>query len=87
MERALASGVAKPEQARKLPWHQTILPHHQPPRELKTWAGLKLTSYSITKYDSTVQQGPQRSRRGPWNNITQKPASIFPDDDEAVLVR
>ena len=24
---------------------------------------------------------------GPRNNITQKPASIFPDDDETVLVR
>jgi len=28
-----------------------------------------------------------RSRRGSWNNITQKPASIFPDDGRVVLVR
>ena len=26
------------------------------------------------------------SRHGPWNNITRNPASLFPDDDEAVLV-
>jgi len=26
------------------------------------------------------------SRRGPQSKITQKPASIFPDDDGAVLV-
>ena len=31
--------------------------------------------------------GPQRSRRGPQNNITQKTASISPNDDQAVLVR
>ena len=31
--------------------------------------------------------GPQRSTRGPQNSITQKPTSIFPDNDEAALVR
>ena len=35
-------------------------------------------------YVSTV---PQRSRRGPQNNLTQKTALISPDDDEVVLVR
>lgn len=29
---------------------------------------------------------PRRSRSGPWNNITKKLTSIFPDNDEAVLV-
>ena len=40
-------------------------------------------------YSNIVQYGrtTKRSRRGPRNNITQKPASIFPDDNEAVLVR
>ena len=40
---------------------------------------------TIVVHDS--RDHTERSRRGPRDNITQKPASIFPDDDEAVLVR
>ena len=40
--------------------------------------------YIIMNHNSGSQQGRQRSRCGPQNNITQKLASIFPDDNGIV---
>ena len=42
---------------------------------------------TIMNHNSGSQQGRRRSRRGPRSKITHKPASIFPDNDGAVLVR
>jgi len=36
---------------------------------------------------AVIMNQPQKSRRGPQNNITQKQTSIFPDNNGAMLVR
>ena len=42
---------------------------------------------SIIQYDSTDSRDCKGVDVAHEKNITQKPASLFPDDDEAVLVR